>query len=114
MSTNKTYTVAGTSVSNGKTKVRFAQDYVSRFKILNKNGHTDIELLELDSAMSKADICKMLMGHEKFQSEAQQSAIAEFVVRNISVDSTPAPSTDAQIEVEIEEPTAPVTETESA
>ena len=44
MSTNKTYTVAGTSVSNGKTKVRFAQDYVSRFKILNKNGHTDIEL----------------------------------------------------------------------
>ena len=47
MSTNKTYTVAGTSVSNGKTKVRFAQDYVSRFKILNKNGHTDIELVEL-------------------------------------------------------------------
>ena len=46
MSTNKTYTVAGTSVSNGKTKVRFAQDYVSRFKILNKNGHTDIERSE--------------------------------------------------------------------
>ena len=82
MSTNKTYTVAGTSVSNGKTKVRFAQDYVSRFKILNKNGHTDIELVELDSAMSKADICKMLINHPKFQSEEQQDAISEFVVRN--------------------------------
>ena len=35
MATNKTYTVAGTSSFNGKTKVRFAQDYVSRFKILN-------------------------------------------------------------------------------
>ena len=100
MSTNKTYTVAGTSVSNGKTKVRFAQDYVSRFKILNKNGHTDIELVELDSAMSKADICKMLMGHDKFQSEAQQSAISEFVVRNIRGGSTPAPAPTPAVEAE--------------
>ena len=95
MATNKTYTVAGTSTSNGKTKVRFAQDYVSRFKILNKNGHTDIELIELGSAMSKADICKMLMGHEKFQSEAQQSAISEFVVRNIKKSDTAPVSTPA-------------------
>ena len=100
MSTLKTYTVAGTSVSNGKTKVRFAQDYVSRFKILNKNGHTDIELLELDSAMSKADICKMLMGHDKFQSEAQQSAISEFVVRNIRGGATPAPAPTPAVEAE--------------
>ena len=95
MATNKTYTVAGTSASNGKTKVRFAQDYVSRFKILNKNGHTDIELMELGSAMSKADICKMLMSHEKFQSEAQQSAISEFVVRNIKKSDTTPVSTPA-------------------
>ena len=95
MATNKTYTVAGTSSFNGKTKVRLAQDYVSRFKILNKNGHTDIELIELGSAMSKADICKMLMGHEKFQSEAQQSAISEFVVRNIKKSDTAPVSTPA-------------------
>ena len=37
MSTTKLYTVAGTSTFNGKTKVRFANDYVSRFKILTKN-----------------------------------------------------------------------------
>ena len=66
MATTKTYTVAGTSTNNGETKVRFAQDYVGRFKILNKNGHTDIELLELDTAMSKSDICKMVLGHDKF------------------------------------------------
>ena len=76
MSTNKLYTVAGTSSFNGKTKVRFANDYVSRFKILTKNGHENIEIMELDSAMSKGDICKFLSTHEKFQSEAQQSAIA--------------------------------------
>ena len=114
MSTNKLYTVAGTSTFNGKTKVRFANDYVSRFKILTKNGHENIEIMELSKPMSKAEVCKFLQSHEKFQTEAQQSAIAEFVVRNISVDSSPAPSTDAQIEVEIEEPTAPVTETETA
>ena len=108
MATNKTYTVAGTSTNNGKTKVRFAQDYVSRFKILNKNGHTDIELLELDSAMSKSDICTMLLGHEKFQTEAQQSAVTEFVVRNIKADTTPAPAPSAEVEVEVQLDKEPV------
>ncbi len=90
MSTSKMYTVAGTSTFNGKTKVRFANDYVSRFKILTKNGHDNIEILELDHPMSKGDVCKFLSTHEKFQNEAQQSAIAEFVVRNVKVDTTPA------------------------
>ena len=107
MATTKTYTVAGTSTNNGVTKVRFAQDYVGRFKILNKNGHSDIELLELDNAMSKSDICKMLLGHDKFQSEAQQSAITRFVVRNVIADTppTPAPTPPAVepvVEVELE------------
>jgi len=108
MATNKTYTVAGTSSINGKTKVRFAQDYVSRFKILNKNGHSDIELIELDNAMSKADICKFLMGHDKFQAEAQQSAISEFVVRNVKkADTTPAqPTAEVEQKVEVELETA--------
>ncbi len=107
MSTSKTYTVAGVSTSNGKTKVRFANDYVSRFKILNKNGHTNVNLLELDTAMNKTDICKMLQAHDKFQDEASQSAIAEFVVRNIRV-SKPAktevaePVVEAPVEAEVE------------
>ena len=82
MATIKTFEVAGTSKLNGITKVRFANDYVGRFKILAKNGHTDIELIELGEKMTKADICKMLIQHPKFQSEEQQGAIAEFVVRN--------------------------------
>lgn len=83
MATTKTFKVAGTSTLNGVTKVRFAQDYVGRFKILNKNGHTNIELIELGEDMTKAEICKTLMAHPKFQSEDQQSAIAQFVVKNI-------------------------------
>jgi len=81
--TNKTFEVAGTSTQNGVTKVRFANDYVNRFKILVKNGHEKIELIELGSKMSKAEICKVLIAHPNFQGEDQQSAIAEFVVRNV-------------------------------
>ena len=81
--TQKTFEVAGTSKLNGKTKVRFANDYVGRFKILIKNGHEDIELIELGDKFTKAEICQILMQHEKFQNEDQQSAIAEFVVRNV-------------------------------
>tara|TARA_Y100000385_G_scaffold259509_1_gene288672 strand:- start:332 stop:661 length:330 start_codon:yes stop_codon:yes gene_type:complete len=107
MSTNKMYTVAGTSTFNGKTKVRFANDYVSRFKILVKNQHENINIIELDSAMSKADVCKFLSTHAEFQGEDQQSAINEFVVRNIKLDTTPtAPAQpvaeDEVIKVELE------------
>jgi hypothetical protein len=109
MATTKTYKVAGTSTQNGVTKVRFAQDYVSRFKILNKNGHTNIELLEIGESMSKADICKMLMSHPKFQAEDQQSAISTFVVKNIKpqAEADVAPQADSQaqsdlVEVELE------------
>jgi len=80
--TQKTFNVAGTSTLNGITKIRFANDFVSRLKILYKNGHDNVELMELGRELTKAQICQVLMSHPKFQSEAQQSAIYEFVVRN--------------------------------
>ena len=80
--TNKTYSGAGTSTLNGKTKIRFANDFVSRLKILYKNGHENVELIELGSELTKAEVCQVLMAHPKFQSEEQQAAIYEFVVRN--------------------------------
>ena len=82
MATTKTYSVAGTSTLNGITKVRFANDFVSRLKILFKNGHENVELIELGGEFTKAEVCQILMNHEKFQSEEQQGAIYEFVVRN--------------------------------
>ena len=96
--TQKTFEVAGTSTLNGITKVRFANDYVGRFKILIKNGHDNIELIELGEKMSKADICKVLMEHPKFQTEDQQSAIAEFVVRNVKTTMVEQPE-NAEVEL---------------
>ena len=82
MATTKTYSVAGTSMLNGVTKVRFASDFIDRIKILYKNGHEDVELIELGGEFTKAQICQILMAHPKFQSDEQQTAIYEFVVRN--------------------------------
>lgn len=90
MATQKTYSVAGVSTQDGVTKVRFANDLVNRIKILTKNGHTDIELLEMGSEMTKEEICKVLMDHPKFQSEAAQGAIAEYVTRNVKAEAPKA------------------------
>lgn len=55
MATEKKFAVAGVSTLGGKTKVRFANDTM-RIKILAKNGHTDIELVDLPREMTKAEI----------------------------------------------------------
>ncbi|NBS27153.1 MAG: hypothetical protein EBS81_12760 [Gammaproteobacteria bacterium] len=101
MATSKTFSVAGTSSLNGVTKVRFANDFVGRFKILAKNGHEDINLIELGGEYTKAEICQVLMQHEAFQDEAAQTAITDFVVRNCK--SMAAPVVEAE---ETEEVTA--------
>ena len=60
MATAKKFAVAGVSTLSGKTKIRFAND-VMRIKILAKNGHTDVELVELPSEMTKAEIAQHLV-----------------------------------------------------
>jgi len=52
--TNKTFKFVGTSVLNGKTKMRFAND-IMRIKVLDKNGHSDVNIKELPSEMTKAE-----------------------------------------------------------
>lgn len=59
MATEKQFTVAGVSTLEGKTKIRFANDTM-RIKILAKNGHTDVDLVELPHAMSKGEIAQHL------------------------------------------------------
>jgi hypothetical protein len=52
----KTFTVAGTATNaDGTVKARFANDLVARIKILNKAGCTDINLMELPTAMTKLE-----------------------------------------------------------
>jgi len=60
MATDKRFAVAGVSTLNGKTKIRFANDSM-RVKILAKNGHTDVDLVELPREMTKAEIAQHLV-----------------------------------------------------
>lgn len=50
----KLFTVAGTSNLNGTVKFRFAND-MSRVKVLEYHGHTEVQLIQLPTAMTKAD-----------------------------------------------------------
>ena len=59
MATQKTFSVAGVSTHKDGTKIRFAND-AARVKILIKNGHTDINLIDLPSEMTKAEIAQYL------------------------------------------------------
>ena len=60
MATDKRFSVAGVSTLDGKTKIRFANDSM-RIKILAKNGHTDIELVDLPREMTKAEIAQHMV-----------------------------------------------------
>lgn len=60
MATEKKFAVAGVSTLDGKTKIRFANDTM-RIKILAKNGHTDIELVDLPNEMTKGEIAQHMM-----------------------------------------------------
>ena len=51
---------AGVSTQNGVTKVRFANDAL-RTKVLIKNGHKDIDIVELKHPMSKEDAVAYLL-----------------------------------------------------
>lgn len=59
MATDKRFAVTGVSTDKGETKVRFANDML-RTKILTKNGHTNIDLIDLPREMTKAEIAQYL------------------------------------------------------
>lgn len=73
--TEKKFAVAGVSTLKGKTKIRFANDAM-RVKILAKNGHTDVELIDLPQEMTKAEIAEY-MHAQKFG--AGNPAVAEAI-----------------------------------
>lgn len=103
--TSKTFSVAGVStLPSGTTKVRFANDFVDRFKNLDKSKHTDIRLIELGGEFTKTEIARILLNHASFQDETAQNAITEYVVRNApelakELDSKDENTTEEQISI---------------
>lgn len=80
-----TYKFAGVSRLKGELKVRFANDS-TRVKVLAKNGHTDIDLIELTAPMSKEDAIAFLMSINFYEkdgvvNEEVRTALVEAVDR---------------------------------
>jgi len=80
MSTDKKFAVAGVSTHEGKTKVRFANDTM-RVKILAKNGHQDVQLVDLPHEMTKAEIGAHMIATGFGKGNAAIEAAVAYVVK---------------------------------
>jgi hypothetical protein len=80
MATDKKFAVAGVSTYEGKTKVRFANDTM-RVKILAKNGHSDVQLVDLPHEMTKAEIGAHMVSTGFGKGNAAIEAAVAYVVK---------------------------------
>jgi len=71
-----TFTHAGVSKHKGEFKVRFANDAL-RTKVLQKNDHTDIDIVELKYAMTKQEAVEYLIAANFAQDNAEIQAALE-------------------------------------
>lgn len=98
---------AGVSRLNGDFKVRFANDQL-RVKILAKNGHKDIDIIELPEAMTKADAVAYLMkidfdnGNKEVRAALEAAADKRGVELPTATAKTKAAKAEIKIKVEAE------------
>lgn len=91
-----TYKIAGTSQLNGETKVRFAND-MTRVKVLQKNGHTNIDLIELKEPLTKEAAVAFLLSIDfatkdgKTNADVQNALLAEVEKRTDTPKAPKAP-----------------------
>jgi len=79
----KTYKVVGVSTSpQGETKIRFAQDLVSRIKTLVMRKHTNIVLRETPAPMSKEQSIQWMITQADFNKPEVRLLADGFVRRN--------------------------------
>ena len=96
MSTDKKFAVAGVSTHEGKTKVRFANDTM-RIKILAKNGHQDVQLVDLPHEMTKAEIGQHMIATGFGRGNAAiEAAVAYVVKKNPSATAAKATTTTVE------------------
>jgi len=100
MATDKKFAVAGVSTLEGKTKIRFANDTM-RIKILAKNGHTDVELVELPNEMTKAEIVQHLKAVGFGSGNAEIQAAIKYAEKKNPVPAGAVKATTAKVEATV-------------
>jgi hypothetical protein len=95
---SKTFTVAGTSILNGECKVRFAND-IGRIKVLDKNGHLDVQLVAFDTALTKEEAAEKLLTIELFANhEERKQTILDWQAKEAG-NTEPKASKKAKVEI---------------
>lgn len=84
------YSHAGVSKHNGEFKVRFANDSL-RVKVLAKNGHKDIDIVQLKNPMTKEDAVAFLVSIDFANGNKEVQAALEAAVDKRGVTVTKAP-----------------------
>lgn len=74
MSYIKQFNTVGVSRMAGEVKIRMANDIEWRTFMLTKEGHTDIQLVDLGETMSKPDAVKRAMSLPEFADNAEAQA----------------------------------------
>jgi len=88
---------AGVSKLDGQFKVRFAND-VMRQKVLIKNGHTDIDIVELKNPMTKEDAVAFLLSIDFDNgNKAVRAALEEAAGKRAPKASKPAKAPKAKV-----------------
>ena len=107
---SKSFTHAGVSKLDGEFKVRFANDS-TRVKVLIKNGHTDIDIIELKHAMTKEEAVQYLLDidfatRDGVTNDAVQAAIlAELDKRGEKATKEAKPKAEKAPKAKAEKPT---------
>jgi hypothetical protein len=86
---------AGVSKLNGEFKVRFCNDAL-RVKVLAKNGHKDIDIVELRHPMNKADAVAFLVSIDFANGNKAVQAALEAAADKRGLTEKPAPKAKAK------------------
>jgi len=77
--TTKLFKVAGITVHNGNTKVRFTDDMIRRVKQFTKGGATRCDFVELPKAMTKLEALNYMLTLPEYQSAGDQATLNDCI-----------------------------------
>tara|TARA_A100001011_G_scaffold383905_1_gene455787 strand:+ start:353 stop:703 length:351 start_codon:yes stop_codon:yes gene_type:complete len=100
----KTFTIVGKSTLGQQTKIRVANGTIkARTAVLARNGHTDIQFVELPGPMAKADAVSFFESQE-IMTPTFEDVSADILAREAELDQQMEDaSVGLDIEVELEE-----------
>lgn len=96
---SNTFKVAGITVHNGVSKVRFTDDMIRRIKQFTKGGATRCEFVELPSEMTKMEALEYIKSHQLFQSAEDQATINDAIIDRQEKTPKREPKTKGEVKV---------------